>query len=295
MVYSSYLTLNNGTEVPRLGLGVWKVNNGQEAIKSVKFAINTGYRLIDTAALYGNEESVGIAVKESKIPRDEIFITTKLWNTDQGFESTLEAFDVSLKKLNLDYVDLYLIHWPSHDMDLTLDTWKAFEELYKNKLVRAIGVSNFKPSHLDYLLKKIKVKPVINQIELHPYNAQLETRAYCKLHDIALESWSPLMQGGAVLEDPVIVELAEIYKKTPAQIVLRWHIQNNFVVIPKSVTPSRIKENFHVFDFEIEKADMENIDSLNKEKRVGPDPDGMGIRLYSSVSRGLNYIKKPKK
>jgi diketogulonate reductase-like aldo/keto reductase len=280
--------------MPQLGLGVYKAKEGDEAYEAVSNAIKVGYRSIDTASLYGNEESVGRAVIDSKIPRNKLFITTKLWNSDQGYDSAFKAFENSLNKLSVDYIDLYLIHWPNHDMDLSVDTWRAFEEIYKSKKARAIGVSNFKPKHLEHLLKNTSVVPAVNQIELHPYMAQLETRDFCQKHDIKIESWSPLMQGGLVLKDSVITALAKKYTKSPAQVVIRWHIQNGLIVIPKSVTKSRIKENFDVFDFELSKIDMQKMDSLNKNMRVGPDPDGMAIRTYTSVSKMFKSIK-PKK
>jgi len=287
--------LNNGVEIPRIGLGVWKVKDGQQSIDTVAYALGQGYRLIDTASFYGNESGVGEAIRNSKIPRDKIFVTTKLWNTDQGYDLAYKAFNKSLSKLGLDYIDLYLIHWPSNDLDLIVDTWRAFEELYKAKKVRVIGVSNFKPIHLDYLLKHTKIVPAINQIELHPYNAQHETREYCTEHNIAIESWSPLMQGGKVLEDSLVVSLAKKYNKSPAQIVLRWHMQNELIVIPKSVTPSRIDENFKIFDFELSDEDFERLNLLDRSKRIGPDPDGMAMRLYGSLSRTIISIKKHKR
>lgn len=291
---SNSIKLNNGVNIPQIGLGVWKVKNGQQAIDTVGYAIKTGYRLIDTAAFYNNEASVGRAIAISSIPRKQLFVTTKLWNSDQGYESALTAFNKSLNLLGLDYLDLYLIHWPSHDLDLIVETWQTFEEIYRSKKVRAIGVSNFKPDHLSHLLKHSRIAPAINQIELHPYNAQLETRAYCKNHNIAVESWSPLMQGGRVLDDPLVLELSKKYHKSPAQIVLRWHIQNNLVVIPKSVTPSRIKENFENFDYELSNQDLKKLNSLDRGARVGPDPDGLAIRFYTSLSRGVKSLKKPK-
>lgn len=285
------IKLNNATEIPQLGLGVYKVKDGQVAVDTVNYALKTGYRLVDTAALYGNEESVGEAIRDSGLNREELYITTKLWNTDQGYDSTISAFNLSLKKLGLNYIDLYLIHWPNHDMDLTVETWKAFEEIYESRKVRTIGVSNFKPSHLEYLLKNSKVVPAVNQIELHPYNAQHETREFCIKHNIAVESWSPLMQGGKVLEDPIIVNLSKTYNKTPAQIVIRWHLQNELIVIPKSVTPQRIEENFNVFDFEISSDDLIKINNLDKDQRVGPDPDGMAMRFYNKASRTMKFFK----
>lgn len=286
------IKLNNGIGMPQLGLGVWKVQDGNEAVSSVEYALKVGYRLIDTAALYGNERSVGEAIRSSGIPREDIFITTKLWNSDQGYDSTLKAFQASLDRLGLGYVDLYLIHWPNHDTDLIADTWRAFEDIYRGKRARSIGVSNFKPSHLESLLQTAKTIPSINQIELHPYNSQLKTREFCREHGIAVESWSPLMQGGEILNEAIIVDIAKQHHKTPAQIVLRWHIDNNLVVIPKSVTPKRIKENFELFDFKLSPDEIKKIDDLNQDRRVGPDPDSFGIRVYSSLSKTFGTIKR---
>ena len=262
--------LHNGVKMPYFGLGVYKVEEGNEVIESVKTALEVGYRAIDTAALYENEEGVGKAIKASGIPRKEIFVTTKVWNTDHGYEKTLKAFDKSISKLGLDYVDLYLIHWPGKDT--FLDTWRALEKLYRDGCVRAIGVSNFKPHHLQTLMEHSEEKPVINQVELHPYFQQKELREFCKQHDIVVEAWSPLGRG-QVLDDPVLAEIGKKYGKTPAQVTLRWHLQNDIVIIPKSVTPSRIKENADIFDFELTAEDMEQIDQLDKNTRLFKDPD----------------------
>lgn len=262
--------LHNGVKMPYFGLGVYKVEEGNEVIDSVKTALEVGYRAIDTAALYENEEGVGKAIKASGIPRKEIFVTTKVWNTDHGYEKTLKAFDKSISKLGLDYVDLYLIHWPGKDT--FLDTWRALEKLYRDGRVRAIGVSNFKPHHLQTLMEHSEEKPVINQVELHPYFQQKELREFCKQHDIVVEAWSPLGRG-QVLDDPVLAEIGKKYGKTPAQVTLRWHLQNDIVIIPKSVTPSRIKENADIFDFELTAEDMEQIDQLDKNTRLFKDPD----------------------
>src|SRR5690606_31386942 len=264
------VTLHNGVKMPYFGLGVYKIEDGNDVINSVKTALKFGYRSIDTAALYENEEGVGQAIKDSGIPREEIFVTTKVWNTDHGYENTLEAFDKSIAKLGLEYVDLYLIHWPGKDK--FVDTWRALEKLYREGLVRAIGVSNFKPHHLQTLMEKSEEKPVINQVELHPYFQQKELREFCKEHDIVVEAWSPLGRG-QVLDDPVLAEIGKKYGKTPAQVTLRWHLQNDIVIIPKSVTPSRIKENADIFDFELTAEDMEQIDQLDKNTRLFKDPD----------------------
>lgn len=266
-----WVTLNNGVKMPQLGYGVWKISN-EEVIEPVLKALEVGYRSIDTAMIYGNEEGVGEAIRKSGIPREEIFVTTKLWNGDQGYNETLRAFDESLERLGLDYLDLYLIHWPMPKYDLYVETYQAMEKLYKEGRVRAIGVSNFHIEYLQRLFDECEVVPVVNQVECHPYFQQEKLKDFCKKHNIYIESWSPLYQGGEVLEDPVIQELAEKHKKTPAQIVLRWHIEEDSIVIPKSVTPSRIEENFQIFDFELSAADMEAIRSIHRNERIGSDP-----------------------
>lgn len=263
-------TLHNGVKMPYFGLGVYKVEDGSEVIQTVKTALEVGYRAIDTAALYDNEEGVGQAIKESGIPREDIFITTKVWNTDQGYENTLKAFDTSMNKLGLDYLDLYLIHWPGKDK--YVETWHALEKLYKEGRVRAIGVSNFHIHHLQTLMEQSDEKPVINQVELHPYLSQKELITFCQNEGIAVEAWSPLGRG-RLLNDPTLVEIGKKYGKTAAQVTLRWHLQNEVIVIPKSVTPSRIKENAEIFDFELTEEEMKKIDSLNKNERTGKDPD----------------------
>lgn len=264
------IKLNNGVDMPRLGLGVFKVEDGQEVINSVKWALEHGYRSIDTAAAYKNEEGVGQALKDSGLNREEIFVTSKLWNSDQGYEETLQAFETSLEKLGLEYLDLYLIHWPVEGK--YKESWKAMEKLYQDGKIRAIGVSNFQPHHLDDLLKDAEVTPVINQVELHPKLAQQEVRDYCEKHDIVVEAWSPLMQG-QILEEPVIQELAEKYNKTAAQIVIRWDLQIGIVTIPKSTKQHRIQENADVFDFQLTDEEVVKITQLNENHRVGPDPD----------------------
>ncbi|WP_134683800.1 aldo/keto reductase [Brevibacillus migulae] len=266
-------TLNNGVKLPWLGLGVWRVKEGDEVISSVKHAIQSGYRSIDTAAVYGNEEGVGQAIKESGVAREELFITTKVWNSDQGYESTLQAFETSRKKLGLEYLDLYLIHWPVKGK--YVETWKALEKLYKDGLVRAIGVSNHHIHHLNDILEASDIVPAVNQVEFHPLLSQKELLGFCKDKGIQLEAWSPLMQGN--LDVPLLAELAEKYQKTPAQIVLRWDLQNGVVTIPKSVTPHRIEENANIFDFTLSAEDMEKIDALNQNKRFGSDPDNFNF------------------
>ncbi len=265
------IILNNGVEMPQLGFGVWQVPD-DEAERAVATALETGYRSIDTAAIYGNEEGTGKAIAASGVPREELFVTTKLWNSDQGYESALRAFDTSLEKLGLEYVDLYLIHWPQPAKGSFVDTYKAFEKLAADGRARSIGVSNFLPEHLDRLLAETSVVPAVNQIELHPQLQQHASREYHAEQGIATEAWSPLGQGRGLLEVPAIVAIAQKHGRTPAQIVLRWHLQLGNVVIPKSVTPSRIKENIEVFDFSLDTEDLAAISALNEERRLGPDP-----------------------
>ncbi|MFG2830183.1 aldo/keto reductase [Streptomyces sp. NPDC048434] len=265
------ITLNNGVAMPQLGFGVWQVEDDQ-ASAAVGHALDAGYRSIDTAAIYGNEEGTGKALAASGIPRDELFVTTKLWNTDQGHDSTLRAFDTSLAKLGLEYVDLYLIHWPLPSKDRYVETYKAFEKIYAEGRAKAIGVSNFLPEHLERLLGETSVVPAVNQIELHPQLQQAESRAFHARHHIATEAWSPLGQGKGLLENATIAELAAKHGKTPAQVVLRWHLQLGNVVIPKSVTPSRIAENIDVFDFELDDEDLATLARLDTGNRLGPDP-----------------------
>lgn len=265
------VTLNNDVTMPQLGLGVYKAHEGEEAHDTVRIALEAGYRSIDTAALYGNEHAVGLAVHDSGLPRKDVFITTKVWNADQGYNSTLRAFETSMHRLGVDYVDLYLVHWPV--VRRYKQTWRALEYLYDQKVVRVIGVSNFQTHHLDDLLNDANVVPAVNQIELHPMLTQVELRKYCHTRDIAVEAWSPLMVGGEVLRHQTIMSLAASHHKTPAQIVLRWHIQSGIIAIPKSVTPERIRENIAIFDFELSQDDMQAVDALNADKRVGPDPD----------------------
>ena len=268
-MFTQSVTLNNGVKMPILGFGTFKVENGQETIDSVKHALKIGYRHIDTAMIYKNEEGVGQAIKESGIPREEIFLTSKVWNTDQGYDSTLEAFEASLKRLQTDYLDLYLIHWPQ---PLNRETWRALEDLYKAGSVRAIGVSNFKEHHLDDLLEVATIVPAVNQVEYHPQLMQKPLNDYCKKHGIQLEAWGPLMQG-KIFEFELLDELAKKYNKTVAQIALRWDIQNGVVTIPKSVKSSRIEGNADIFDFNISEEDIKLINQLNKEERIGRDPD----------------------
>ncbi|MGW7411329.1 aldo/keto reductase [Streptomyces sp. NPDC054863] len=269
------LTLNNGVEMPQLGFGVWQVPD-DEATAAVSKALEVGYRSIDTAAIYENEEGTGRALASSGIARDELFVTTKLWNDKQGYDSTLRAFDESLGKLGLDYVDLYLIHWPAPGQGTFVDSFKAFEKILADGRARAIGVSNFLPEHLRTLLAETSVVPAVNQIELHPQLQQGELRALHAEHSIATEAWSPLGQGKGLLEVPTVVAVARKHGRTPAQAVLRWHLQLGNVVIPKSVTPSRIAENIDVFDFELDADDMAAFAALDEGKRLGLDPAVFG-------------------
>ncbi|MCW2693462.1 MAG: 2,5-diketo-D-gluconic acid reductase [Mycobacterium sp.] len=270
------IRLNNGVEIPQLGFGVFQVPP-DEVIEPVTTAIRAGYRLLDTAAAYQNEEGVGKAIADAGVPREELFITTKLWNADQGYDNALRAFDASLQKLGIDQVDLYLIHWPLPKRDRYVETWKALEKIYADGRARAIGVSNFTERHLNRLLDETDVVPAVNQVELHPRLPQEELRAFHAQHGIATEAWSPIGQGKGLLDDPVIGAIAERVGKSPAQVVLRWHVQLGNLVIPKSVTPSRIRENIDVFDFELSAADLGELTALGSGDRVGPDPEEFDV------------------
>lgn len=261
--------LNNGLKMPWLGFGVYQIKDGHEVEASVKYALETGYRSIDTAAVYGNEIGVGKAIKESGIPREEIFLTTKVWNDDQRKKRTLAAFEESLDRLQTGYVDLYLVHWPV--AGFYKGTWKEMEAIYKSGRAKAIGVSNFLIQHLEDILNNGSVVPAVNQIEFHPYLVQPELLKFCNDHHIQAEAWSPLMQGHIVAV-PTILEMAKKYNKTAAQITLRWNLQHAVVTIPKSVNPTRIMENRQIFDFELSQEDVKALDALDKGKRFGPDP-----------------------
>ncbi|SFP89395.1 aldo/keto reductase [Salibacterium halotolerans] len=263
-------TLANGVEMPWVGLGVYKAEAGNEVERAVKSALEAGYRSIDTASFYGNEHSVGKAIAESGVPADDIFLTTKVWNDEQGFNETLEAFERSREKLGVDVIDLYLIHWPVPGK--YKETWGALEKLYEDGKVRAIGVSNFTDQHLEELMKIAKVKPMVNQVEFHPRLFQKDLLEYCQTHDIQLEAWRPLGQGDLLDADPV-QRIAEKHGKKPAQVLIRWSMENNVITIPKSVTPERIKSNAEVFDFALDAEDLQAIDGLNEDRRYGYHPD----------------------
>jgi len=267
------IKLHDGNLMPQLGLGVWQASIA-EATHAVTKALEVGYRSIDTAAIYKNEEGVGDALQSTSIPRSELFITTKLWNDDQGDPQA--ALETSLKKLKLDYVDLYLIHWPKPEQDQYVDAWRGLIKLREQGLAKSIVVCNFHMPHLQRLLDETNTAPVINQIELHPMLQQRQLRAWNATHHIVTESWSPLAQGGeGVFDQPIIKRLAEKHGKTPAQIVMRWHLDSGLVVIPKSVTPARIRENFEVFDFKLDKDELSEIATLDVGNRLGPDPESL--------------------
>jgi 2,5-diketo-D-gluconate reductase A len=266
------LTLNNGVTMPQLGFGVFQVPD-EETAAAVGEALRAGYRSIDTAKVYGNEEGVARAIRESGIPREELFVTTKLWNDDHGYDAALRAFDASRDRLGLDHVDLYLIHWPAPKRDGYVETWRALEKLLADGVVRAIGVSNFHPAHLRRIVDETGTVPAVNQIELHPYLQQGELRQLHRDLGIATEAWSPLAKGGDLLGEQAVVELAKKHDRTPAQVVIRWHLQLGNVVIPKSVTPSRIRENLSVFDFRLDAEDLARLSTLERGLRTGPNPD----------------------
>jgi diketogulonate reductase-like aldo/keto reductase len=265
------LKMNDGNQIPQLGLGVFQIDP-DETTEPVRIALDVGYRLIDTAQGYRNEEAVGEALRNSGVPIDDVFVTTKLTNSEQGRDKTLAAFDNSMRKLRLDVLDLFLIHWPVPMADLYVETWRAFDELRREGRIRSIGVSNFAIEHLQRLFDETGVVPTVNQVELHPRFPQDELRAFHAQHGILTEAWAPLGQGRGLLDEPVLAEVGRSKNKSPAQVVLRWHIQLGNIVIPKSVTPARIRENFDVFDFSLDDAEMQHISSLSTGERLGPDP-----------------------
>ncbi len=273
----STTTLHNGVKMPWFGLGVFQVEDGEEVYNSVKWALEHGYKSIDTAAIYKNEEGVGKAIKDSGIPREELFITSKLWNADQAYDDALQALQTSLDKLGLEYLDLYLIHWPVPEQNKYKEAWKAMEKLYKDGKIRAIGVSNFNEHHIEDLLKEAEVVPMVNQVEYHPHLQQESLHAFCKQHNIQLEAWSPLKQG-QVLADPTLTDIAKRHGKSTAQVILRWDLQQGVVTIPKSVKQHRIHDNADVFDFELTDEEMKLIADMNKDERIGPDPDTFNKR-----------------
>lgn len=272
----NYTTFHNGNTMPNVGLGVFRVENDDTAKDAVKHAIISGYRSIDAAFIYGNESKVGEGISEgikaANISREDLFITSKLWLEDYGKENVKRAYEKSLKLLGLDYLDLYLMHWPGTDENLMLDTWIGLEELYQQKLVNNIGVSNFNIDHLEILSNKATYKPVLNQVEFHPYLTQLELRNYLDRNGIKMESWSPLMNS-EILKDNVVNQIAREINKTPAQVIIRWNIEHGVITIPKSITPSRIEENFDVFNFKLNDTHIRKLDELNKGKRIGPNPN----------------------
>lgn len=266
----NHLKLSNGVSIPQLGFGTFKIIEFEQAKTAVDAALKAGYRAFDTAELYRNEHILGDIFANCGVARDELFITTKIANDSQGYDKTLKSFEQSLKRLKSDYIDLYLVHWPLKDN--FFDTWRAIEQIYEGKLARAIGVCNFHKSHFELLKTKANIKPMINQIEIHPYLTQQELVQYFKKEDIVIESWSPLARG-RVNDEPLLIEIAKKYHKSPSQVTLRWHLQKGFVVIPKSANSTRIYENTKIFDFELTMDEIVRIDSLNEGFRTGPDPD----------------------
>jgi 2,5-diketo-D-gluconate reductase A len=269
------LTLHDGVEIPQLGFGVFQIPP-EDTQEKVEEALAVGYRHVDTAAAYRNEAGVGAAIAASGVRREDVFVTTKLWNSEQGYDSTLRAFEQSLERLGTGHADLYLIHWPLPSRDLYLDTWRAFERIKEEGGVRSIGVSNFRVEDLERLESEAEQRPTVNQIELHPRLQQSELRTWHAEHDVATEAWSPLAQGD-LLEEGTIATVAAHHERTPAQVILRWHLQIGNVVIPKSATPERIRENFEVFDFELSEDDMAAIARLESGERTGPDPSTFSV------------------
>jgi len=266
--------LHNGVEMPYFGLGTYQADNDQEVIDAVRYALDFGYRHIDTASIYGNEQGVGKGIKQSSVPREDIFVVSKVWNSDQGYESTLKAFEASLNRLNLDYLDLYLIHWPVKGK--YKETWRALEKLYNEKRIRAIGVSNFLKHHLEDVLQDAQIIPMVNQMEFHPYVVQQDLIDFCASKGIQYEAWSPFMQG-KLFELDICKELSEKYAKSPAQIILRWNLQKGVVTIPKSSKSARIAANADIFDFELSQEEIAQLDSLDRGERIGPHPDNFDL------------------
>ena len=273
----NFKVLSNGIKMPSIGFGTYKSGSDEETAKIVKYALNIGYRQIDTASFYGNEVGIGNGIKESEINREDIFLVTKLWNDDHGYDKTIEAFNKSLERLQVNYIDLYLVHWPNK---LNSETWKAFEYLYKTGKVKAIGVCNFKIGHLEELKKTAEIMPMVNQIEIHPQSSKNDILSYCEENNIQLVAWSPIMRGKLFSND-LMIDLAEKYKKTIAQIILRWHVQRGIIPIPKSSNEERIKENLSIFDFELSNDDMKTIDLLNEGYNVS----------VSGVPENTTYLK----
>lgn len=268
------LTIQLSHRIPQVGLGVWQASD-DEARAAVRVALEEGYRHVDTASIYGNEKGVGEGLRNAGTPREQVFLTTKIWNADQGLEAATAALDASLERLEVDYVDLLLIHWPTPSQDRYVDTWRALINAQRDGKARSIGVSNFNPDHLQRLIDETGVAPVLNQIELHPFMQQKELRQAHQSMGIATQSWSPLGQGSA-LTNPVILELARKHGRTAAQVIIRWHLELGLIAIPKSITPSRIRENFNVFDFVLDASDLAAIAALDSGKRLGPDPSTFG-------------------
>ncbi|UXR35017.1 aldo/keto reductase [Staphylococcus simulans] len=276
IILKKKVKLNNDVKIPRIGLGVYKIDE-KHMESAVKAAEDSGYRAFDTAYFYFNEKELGEAIKKSKVPREDLFITTKLWNDYQGYDSTKAYFEKSLENLGVDYLDMFLIHWPCEADGLFIETYQAMEELYKEGRVKAIGVCNFQQHHLEKLMEHTEIVPAVNQIEFHPYLNQQDLQDFCDKHGIKVTAWMPLMRGRGLFEDPVIAKLAEKYEKTPAQIILNWHLMHDRIVIPKSQTPSRISENFEAIDFELRDKDVKKIDQLNQNLRQGKHPDDVKI------------------
>jgi diketogulonate reductase-like aldo/keto reductase len=272
LTLNSTLTLNNGVEMPRFGLGVFRTEVGAETENAVRWALQAGYRAVDTAALYGNEAEVGRVVRSGIVPRESVFVTSKVWVSDLSYEGTRKGFDDSMTKLGLDIVDLYLIHWPVNDWQ---GAWRALEEIYRAGRARAIGVSNFLPHHLQALLDMAEVPPAVNQVEFHPYLQQPDLQAFCRAHQIALTAWAPIMKG-RVNEVPTLIEIGQKYGKTPVHVSLRWMLQLGIITIPKSARRERIISNADVFDFELTADEIETINGLDRNERIGPHPDRFG-------------------